>query len=91
MVDCGWWLAERKPRIAPAINHQLQAGSPKSIEITLTPKDVPIHYGAAVGKATHLLTCDVANFGEVMRRPYRHLNVVTPAVLARELKKLGII
>lgn len=61
------------------------------IEITLKPKDVPILYGAVVGNATHLLTCDVADFGEVMRRPYRKLKVVTPVMLARELRKLGII
>lgn len=60
-------------------------------EITLKPKDVPILYGAVVGKATHLLTCDVADFGEVMRRPYKNLKVVTPAMLARELKQFGII
>jgi predicted nucleic acid-binding protein len=61
------------------------------LEITLKPKDVPILYAAVAGKATHLLTCDVADFGEIMRRPYRHLKVVTPVMLARELKKLGII
>jgi len=61
------------------------------IEITQKPKDVPILYGAVVGKASHLLACDVADFGEVMHRPYKSLKVVTPAMLARELKQLGII
>ena len=61
------------------------------IEITLKPKDVPILYAAVAGKATHLLTCDVADFGEVMRRPHKSLKVVTPAMLAQELKLRGII
>ena len=61
------------------------------VEITIKPKDLPILYGAAVGKATHLLTCDVEDFGEVMRRPFKQLKVVTPVMLAAELKSMGII
>ncbi len=61
------------------------------LEVTLKSKDIPILYGAAAGKASHLLTYDVTDFGELMRRPYRGVKVLTPRMLLEELRAKGII
>ena len=61
------------------------------IEITINSKDIPIIYGAVAGKATHLLTYDEADFGELMRIPYKGVKVLTPKMLMAELKQMGIL
>jgi hypothetical protein len=61
------------------------------LEITMKSKDIPILFAAVAGRATHLLTNDVADFSEVMKRPYKGLKVLTPKMMAQELKKQGIL
>ena len=61
------------------------------LEITLKSKDIPILYGAVAGKATHLLTYDIADFGELMRRPYKGVRVLTPRMLIEVLRAKGMV
>ena len=87
-------------RVAPQFSADLDSFLPKiemvtrlvsKIDITIKSKDLPILYGAIVGKATHLLTYDAADFGELMRTPYKGVKVLTPKMMIQELKSLGII
>jgi uncharacterized protein len=87
-------------RVSPQFMSELEACLPQvemvgrlvsKLEITIKSKDIPILYGAIVGKATHLLTYDEADFGELMRKPYKGVKVLTPKMLMAELKEVGII
>ena len=87
-------------RVAPQFSPDLEAFLPKiemvdrlvsKLEITIKSKDIPIIYGAVIGKATHLLTYDEADFGELMRKAYKGVRVLTPKMMIQELKGLGII
>ena len=87
-------------RVSPQFSPDLETFLPRiemidrlvsKLEITIKSKDIPIIYGAVVGKATHLLTYDEADFGELMRKPYKGVKVLTPKMMIQELKGLGII
>lgn len=87
-------------RVAPRFSKDLEGLLPQiemvdrlvsKIEITLKSKDIPIIYGAVIGKATHLLTYDEADFGELMKQPCKGVRVLTPKMLIVELKRLGIL
>lgn len=87
-------------RVNPSLSSELDAFLSRiemverlvsKLEITLRSKDIPILYGAVVGKATHLLTYDAADFGELMRKPYKGVIVLTPKMLMEELRTMGIL
>jgi predicted nucleic acid-binding protein len=82
------WVAELDDFL-PQI--ELEGRLVAKIEITIKSKDIPIIYGAVVGEATHLLTYDEADFGELMKRPYKGVKVLTPQMLMGELKTMGIL
>jgi predicted nucleic acid-binding protein len=87
-------------RVKPQFSQALEAFLPQiemvgrlvsKIEITIKSKDIPIIYGAVAGRATHLLTYDEADFGELMKKNYKGVKVLTPKMLMDELKKMGIL
>jgi uncharacterized protein len=87
-------------RVSPQFIPELNAFLPQiemvtrlvaKLEVTIRSKDIPILSGAVVGRATHLLTYDEADFGELMRVPDKGVKVLTPKMMMAELMLLGIL
>ena len=87
-------------RVCPQFLPELEALLPRirlidrlvaKLEVTLKSKDIPILYGAAAGRATHLVTYDVTDFRELLGRSYEGVRVVTPRMLIEELRRVGIL
>jgi predicted nucleic acid-binding protein len=57
--------------------------------VKLKPKDLPILGGAIDGQATHLLTGDERDFGELFGKTIEGVKIVSPRMLAEEMVKLG--
>jgi len=68
----------RKCEIVVRLTMVLEAGLPL--------KDVPILGGAVSGQATHLLTGDGRDFGKFWGKTIQGVKVVSPQLLAGELK-----
>ncbi|HEY6226364.1 MAG TPA: DNA-binding protein [Verrucomicrobiae bacterium] len=58
-------------------------------KVKLKPKDLPILGGAIDGQATHLLTGDERDFGELFGKTIEGVKIVSPRMLAEEMVKLG--
>jgi uncharacterized protein len=58
-------------------------------EVKLKQKDLPILGGAIDGQATHLLTGDERDFGELFGKTIHGVKIVAPRMLAEHLVKLG--
>jgi predicted nucleic acid-binding protein len=56
------------------------------LEVALPLKDVPILAGAIAGQATHLLTGDERDFGKFWGRTIQGVRIVSPRMLAEELR-----
>jgi hypothetical protein len=56
------------------------------LEVELPLKDMPILGGAIAGGATHLLTGDERDFGRLWGKTIQGVKVVSPRMLAEELK-----
>lgn len=56
------------------------------LKVELPLKDVPILSGAIAGDATHLLTGDERDFGKFWGRTIQGVKVVSPRMLAEELR-----
>jgi hypothetical protein len=57
------------------------------LSVALAAKDVPILGGAIAGNASHLLTGDVHDFGALFGKTIQGVLIVSPHMLAVELKK----
>src|SRR3954468_24457434 len=57
--------------------------------VKLKAKDMPILGGAIHGRATHLLTGDERDFGEMFGKNIEGVKIVSPRILAQEMVKLG--
>ena len=57
--------------------------------IKLKAKEMPILGGAIDGQATHLLTGDERDFGELFGKTIQGVKIVSPRMLAEEMVKLG--
>jgi predicted nucleic acid-binding protein len=58
----------------------------RDLEIELPLKDAPILGGAIAGHATHLLTGDERDFGKFWGRTIQTVKIVSPRILAEELR-----
>jgi len=58
-----------------------------ALEVDLPPKDIPILGGAIAGRATHLLTGDERDFGKFWGRIIQGVKIVSPRMLAKELRR----
>ena len=56
------------------------------LEVELPLKDEPILRGAIAGDATHLLTGDERDFGKFWGKTIQGVKIVSPKMLAQELK-----
>ena len=56
------------------------------LKVELALKDVPILGGAIAGHATHLLTGDEKDFGKFFGKTIQGVKIVSPRMLAEELK-----
>ena len=61
------------------------------LPVVLPPKDVPILGGAIAGSATHLLTGDERDFGALYGKTIQGVKIVSPKMLADELRDEGLI
>ncbi|MCF7762296.1 MAG: PIN domain-containing protein [Verrucomicrobia bacterium] len=61
------------------------------LDVQLKSKDIPILGGAIVGNATHLLTGDERDFGAFFGKKIRGVKIVSPRLLADELKERGLL
>lgn len=57
------------------------------VPVKLPSKDIPILCGAIAGGATHLLTGDEKDFGALWNKTIRGVKIVSPKLLAQELRK----
>lgn len=57
------------------------------LDISLTPKDVPILSGAIAGRSTYLLTGDEKDFGAFWGKTVHGVTIISPKMLARKLLK----
>ncbi len=62
-----------------------------SLDVELTPKDIPILGGAIAGKATHLLTGDRRDFEALWGRTIQGVKIVSPQILFDDLVKKGLL
>jgi predicted nucleic acid-binding protein len=58
-------------------------------KVKLKAKDLPILGGAIDGQATHLLTGDERDFGELFGKTIEGVKIVSPQLLADRLVELG--
>ena len=58
-------------------------------EVKLPSKDLPILGGAIAGHATHLLTGDERDFGQLWGKTVQGVKIVSPRMLADELVDRG--
>jgi predicted nucleic acid-binding protein len=56
------------------------------LEVSLPLKDVPILGGAIAGQSTHLLTGDERDFGKFWGKTIQGVKIVSPRMLAEELR-----
>ena len=61
----------------------------RNLDVKLKAKDLPILGGAVAAEATHLLTGDRQDFGPLFGATIAGVRIVSPKMLAEELKNLG--